>query len=387
MKSETDIKKEKVRKPMTDLEKPAIQPLRLKKLLQKMVDIYSPSGKEQDITDFLKVYMRRNGLLVKEQPVDDDRCNLVVMPRKTESPLVFVGHIDTVSAYDFENFGYMEDRDVVSGLGTADMKGGCAAMIEAFIALKEKTGTENPFAMAMVVGEEENGDGAEQFLKTYHFPWAIIGEPTDLVPCLSCFGYIEIQLISQGRRMHASLAARHENAVEVILQKLLKLSRYMDENRHEVTYNIRDVFSSQTGFTVAERCEAWVDIHLPADVAAVDVVTEIEELMASDNPVNIRTDFKTVTIDAGYALPEKGPIPGAIRRVFDRMGMDWAPRSFPSHSDANQFWSSGIKPVILGPGKLENAHTQDEWVAFSGVCRAADIYLDIMLDLMADDRD
>ncbi len=370
---------------MTDAALPAIQPHRLKKLLGRMLDIYSPSGKEQDVADFIKGYLRRRGLPVKSQPVGEDRHNLLVVPEDDESLLVFVGHIDTVSAYDLENFGCEEDKDVISGLGAADMKGGCAAMIEAFTAFREITGVSPPFAMGLVVGEEETGDGAEQFLKTYHFPWAVIGEPTDLKPCFSSFGYIEMQLVAEGRRMHASLAARRENAVEAILHNMLKLSRYMEEKRPELIYNIRDLFSSQTGFTVAERCEAWIDVHLPPDAQAAEIVTELEEVLAPDVAAsgNIETYFRTVTIDAGYALPEKGPLSDAIRAVYGDYGMDPTSRSFRSHSDANQFWSSGVRPVILGPGKLENAHTEDEYISFDQVCRAAEIYLGIMLHLNA----
>ena len=39
-----------------------IQPQRLGKLLQRLVDIYSPSGKEGDILDFLKGYLKRRNL-------------------------------------------------------------------------------------------------------------------------------------------------------------------------------------------------------------------------------------------------------------------------------------------------------------------------------------
>ena len=55
--------------------------------------------------------------------------------------------------------------------------------------------------------------------------------------------------------------------------------------------------------------------------------------------------------------------------------MTWAPADFRSHSDANQLRAAGVKPLVLGPGQLEQAHTQDESVSFAQVRRAADLYL------------
>ena len=56
---------------------------------------------------------------------------------------------------------------------------------------------------------------------------------------------------------------------------------------------------------------------------------------------------------------------------------------FRSHSDANRLWAAGVKPVLLGPGKLERAHAPDECASFSQVCLAAQIYLDTILALIS----
>ena len=86
-----------------------VRPDRLKKLLREMVDIYSPSGKEQEIVDYTCDYLSRHGLPVTKQVVDEDRCNLLVLPEKNKDiELCFVGHLDTVSAYDLDDYGFHE---------------------------------------------------------------------------------------------------------------------------------------------------------------------------------------------------------------------------------------------------------------------------------------
>ena len=110
-----------------------IQPARLKALLKQMLDVYSPSGKEEEILDSVSTYLSGYGLHITRQEVDEHRSNLLVLPEDPEDvSLCFIGHLDTVSAYDLDEFGFREEGEAIYGLGSADMKSGCAAMIEAF---------------------------------------------------------------------------------------------------------------------------------------------------------------------------------------------------------------------------------------------------------------
>jgi len=357
-----------------------IRPVRLKQLLHRMVDIYSPSGKEEDLLDYLRGYLKRQGLTTVAQPVDEHRYNLLVPPAtEDEAELALIGHVDTVTAYDLERFGCSESGDLLGGLGTADMKGGCAAMIEAFVAAYESGLSAAPVALCLVVGEEESGDGAARLLKDHHFPWAIVGEPTNLICCLECFGYAEVQVAAAGRRLHPSMADPRRSAIQMLLAKLMRLAAHIEASRPGLIYNIRDLFSSPSGFAVPERCESWLDIHLPADADIGEILTEIEEICV-DAPGNSGTDleFRIESIDAGYRLPEKGPVVEALKSAFAKLKSPWQTGAFRSHSDANQIWAAGVKPVLLGPGMLEMAHTEDESISFAQVCRAAEIYLEVL---------
>lgn len=356
------------------------QPQRLVKLLQRLVDIYSPSGKEGDVLDFLKGYLKRRNIPVTVQAVDEDRYNIIVAPADTDIQLAFIGHIDTVAAPDLDNYSYSLQGDRIKGLGAADMKGGCAAMLEAYLTFREAGYTEAPIALCFVVGEEESGDGAEKLMKSYHFPWAIIGEPTDMVPCLQSYGYVEIQLLAGGIRQHASLAKRRHNAVEVMLQTILRLTHKLEAKYPQVTYNIRDLFSSRSGFAVPERCEAWLDLHVPPGMDIGEILLDMEEgaLSRKEGRHSIEMAYRSATIAAGYQIPEKAAVVDTIKAVFQARDLCWASDAFRSHSDANLIWASGVKPIILGPGQLEQAHSHDESVSLQQVCLAAEVYLDLM---------
>src|SRR6266496_4973060 len=104
----------------------AIDPERLKRTLLDLLDIYSPSGKEEDIQLYLEELLTRAGFTVQRQEVEAERYNLCVTMGQAEPKLYLVGHVDTVAAWDLEEFGPQESEGVIHGLGSADMKGGCA---------------------------------------------------------------------------------------------------------------------------------------------------------------------------------------------------------------------------------------------------------------------
>ncbi|OGF66893.1 MAG: peptidase M20 [Candidatus Fischerbacteria bacterium RBG_13_37_8] len=362
-------------------EKNQIDLKRLKRLLRHMIDIYSPSGKEEDLLDYLYAYLQRQGLPALRQRVDDNRYNLIVMPVTAEPQILLMGHLDTVAAYEYTHSGFQIKGDVISGLGAADMKGGCAAMIEAYVAAWQNTSGKLSAALALVVGEEENADGAAKFVEQYNIPWVIIGEPTDLQPCLGSYGYLEVQFLSEGRRMHASMANRGESAVHALLLLLTNIISYLEVKRTDVVVNIRDLESMRVGFAAPERCEAWLDIHVPPGIPLESIVAELDELscIATSSQNALKTTMRFSSIFSGYSLAETGPLIKTLKKIYKQHSLAWNPAPFPSHSDANFLWKSGFRPIILGPGSLEQAHTPDESISLSQIISATELYFDLCL--------
>lgn len=373
----------------TSSDRLSIQPKRLKDLLSSLLDIYSPSGKEEEILQFLETYLKAHGVSAIRQNVDEGRYNLVVMPPETDVSLALIAHVDTVPAYDYDRFGCEEQGDLILGLGAADMKSGCAAMIEAYLTLVENVSASPLVALVLVVGEEEDGDGSRKLVRDYHFPWALIGEPTNLRPCLGHYGYLELEITTWGKRMHASLARQGENPIENMLRFLLRLTRYIETDRPEIVYNIRDLSSSQTGFTVPDRCNAWVDLHLPPTAPTGEITVEIDELLVMERREHpdFKGSLRFTNIHPGYELPEKGTIVEALIEVYLRSSILWEPEDFRSHSDANLLWAAGVKPILMGPGHLEKAHAPDESVSFKQVREASQLYLDLLVSLSRDRND
>ncbi len=363
----------------------AIDPERLHRLLREMVDIYSPSGKEEDIQIYLEGILQQAGFAVRRQEVEEERYNLIVTLGWQEPQLYLVGHVDTITAWDLEEYWAREEEGGrLFGLGSADMKGGCAAMVETFLALAELPHDEQPpVGLALVVGEEENGDGSIAFLEEFQPPWVVIGEPTGLNACFAHYGYLETGFVTRGRRTHSSLPELGHNAVESMLRVLLYLGRdpLFDRSTSGVVYSIREMSSSRAGFVVPDRCEAWIDLHLPPATDPADIQSTIRQRTVEAAELITDLDFE-VSFDfaaRGYDLGTDSQLVRLLEKAYPAVGLPLRFDAFRSHSDGNLFFEAGVKPLILGPGALEVAHTPEEHIALDQVTAAAKIYAALCL--------
>jgi acetylornithine deacetylase len=361
-----------------------VQPERLKNLLKDLVNIYSPSGKEGEVLKYAEEYLKSQDLPISKQEVDENRFNLIVLPEKIdEMALCFVGHLDTITAHDLEDFGFREEGDTIFGLGTADMKAGCAAIIEAFTVLANKGGSFPPVGLALVVGEEEDSDGAKALVREFSFPWAVVGEPTNMVPCLGHYGYLEVLLRTRGKRAHSSMPELGHNAIETMLKLLLQLTAYIISSSHGLVYNIRQLSGFPGGFVVPDICEAYLDLHLLPN-SRIDVLkAELEQLVeaAGEGIPYLDAYLKFEETYSGYQISQERPLVKVLKEVYRKMSLPWEPQDFRSQSDGNVLWSAGVDPIILGPGRLETAHTAEESVSFYQVLQAAQLYLNFALSL------
>jgi acetylornithine deacetylase len=362
---------------------PAIDAARLRRILLDLLDIYSPSGKEEDIQLYLEDLLASAGFSVERQAVEEERYNLLVTMGAGKPSFYLVGHVDTVPAWDLEDLGGKDGGEIIRGLGSADMKGGCAAIVEAWLTLAELPETERPTAgLLLVVGEEEKGDGSEVFLENHKPEWVLIAEPTSLSPCFAHFGYLEAGFVTRGRRIHSSLPELGHNAIESMLRVLLHLGKdpLFNRERSDIVYSIREMSSSMAGFVVPDRCEARIDLHLPPETSPTIPMEAMHRRADSARgliaELDLVLDFDFAS--SGYDLGTDNVMAQRLARIYQDLDLNLRFDAFRSHSDGNLFHQAGTKPIILGPGTLETAHTPDEQTRFSEVLSAAMIYAELL---------
>ncbi len=168
-----------------------------------------------------------------------------------------------------------------------------------------------------------------------------------------------------------------------MLKLLLHITEYAVAAPHGLVYNIRELSGFPGGFVVPDACEAWLDLHLPPN-SRIDILkTELEQLVktagAGIPDLNARLRFEET--HAGYQISPERPLVNKLKEIYKRMPLPWEPQDFRSHSDGNVLWAAGVDPIILGPGRLEAAHTPEESVSFQQVAQATQLYLNLALAL------
>jgi acetylornithine deacetylase len=347
------------------------------------VGVYSPSYSEGPAAEVFAAQLEGAGLAVERQPVPSGpgagpRANLLVRLGPQPPAMLWVGHMDTVEAVH----AFAQPRvegDILHGLGAADMKGGCAAMVEAVIALHQsRLPLLRGLCLALVVGEEEYGDGSLALVEAVQAPLVIVGEPTDLVPCTGHNGYMEYQFAVQGSRAHAAVPEFGANAIHAMLAWLLAVfdEFLAPDLAGRVVANPREIQGGSTMFVVPAACLAMLDVHSRPAVDPQAVAAAIErarQTALNDHPLCGLT--ATVTFSAqGYENPPDDPRLDPLWRALRRIGLPAEPEIFRSHSDAAIFQKAGALATVLGPGRLEFAHSPEEQVSLAQVAQAAQAY-------------
>lgn len=359
---------------------------RLIDLLTEAVEQYSPSYAEEPAMEVFASRLADAGISYMRQPLPDaggptgdHRANLIIEIGPQPAAMMWVGHVDTVPIIDEEEQRIHRDGDILHGLGTADMKSGCAAIVEALVALVESGARlQRGLIVALVVGEEEYGDGSEALLDWRTAPLTVIGEPTGLAPCVDHYGYYECRLTAQGTRAHAALPEMGASAIHAMLEWMRHILEAGTDHwlARGLTINPREIRGGAGLFMVAEQCEAAIDIHAPPGVDSNAIDGLIEEARAKALDTHPRCDlaYENLYWATGYANEPDDPLLAPLRRAFEANDMAWGPTAFRSHSDGSLFHQKGSVAVICGPGRLEVAHTRHEHVSLDETCRAARLY-------------
>lgn len=142
------------------------------RLLTKLLEIYSPSGREEEISSFLAKEMTHLGFHVQK----DNIGNVIGEVGQGKPVILLCGHMDTVSGY----IPVRVEDNKLYGRGAVDAKAALAAMIIASSTLA-KAGLSNKILVVGAVDEEGSGKGIKHLIKEGISPdYAIFGEPSGI---------------------------------------------------------------------------------------------------------------------------------------------------------------------------------------------------------------
>ena len=323
--------------------------------------------------------------------------------------VVFNGHVDVVPPGDLDGwpdrdpFTVREADDAYWGRGTADMKGGVAAVLGAVAALRSAgVRLRRPLAVHTVIGEEDGGLGGFATLRRGHTGEAcVIAEPTasEVVPANA--GSLTFRLTVPGSATHGSTRRRGVSAVEkfeVVHAALRRLEAERNAERDPLFAHLDLVAPLSVGMVRAGDWASTVPDRLVAEgrygvlpgeslVAArttfETAVTRAcdDDAWLSEHPV--RVEWPGGAFASGR-LPEGHPLLDQVRSaVADVTGTAPAVRGGPYGSDLRQYAAAGIPTLQYGPGQARHAHALDEHVRLADVAHCTRVYTLLALRLCA----
>jgi succinyl-diaminopimelate desuccinylase len=291
--------------------------------------------------------------------------------------LIVNGHLDVVPvnavAWSHDPFDPEVCDGKLFGRGSADMKGGVAAAICALEALERAGVAPGCNVVFHLVADEERGGryGTRALLEQglIRGDACLVPEPTDLQLCIAERGLMQARIRVEGRPAHGSRPRQGVSAIEHAAKLVLALhaADYGDIEHPLLgrpTANVGTIAGGTTFNTVAESCEIGLDRRLLP--GATPGTTEAGIRAAIDRAMvdGLRYDFEVDMFGEASEMPETDPwvdcVGGAVERATGaRPGVIGMSFTTDARFVRNQ---AGIPTVVCGPGAVEQAHANDEFV-------------------------
>ena len=360
--------------------------------------------KELKVAEFIKNLFENENITVETKLIEKNRPNIYGRINGTNDAinLMFNGHIDTIPGFnmDYEPFKPFIKDGILYGRGSADMKGGIAAMIAAMIAIKRQGLVLNKTVMfAGVIDEEERSKGTEQLIKdNITSNYVVIGEPTSLRVCIAHKGmeWIEVKFI--GKATHGSRPKEGKNAIYMASEFCKMIYEELEPDITKRTFdmlgngtiNVGRIFGGDDPNIVPDSCSVQIDRRwLPSETLEF-IHKEIEEYanaaakkFGGNYEIKAMREFTASMINAPYSISiDDELVQNALKITADITGNDLPPRDFPAWSDAGLLSNhNNAKCIVLGPGNINQAHANDEFCSTEEIVNASEIYFNLIKKL------
>src|ERR1041385_6936920 len=328
------------------------------RLARELIDIPSVTGEEFQIGTSIGDLLVRLGYHVQAQDIAAERSNIIAT---TEAPprIVLSTHMDTVPPFIESS----EDDEFIYGRGACDAKG----IIAAQIAAAEKLRAEGvkDIGLLFMVDEEVTSAGAKvanDHPLAASCEYLINGEPTDNQLAVGTKGSLQATISTTGRAAHSAYPEAGESAIEKLLDVLndIRLLDWPgDDVFGETTCNIGIVSGGTRANVIPDNAQATVQIRL-AD-SGFGIKEHLEYAVAGRAAI----DYKSV----------HDPI-----RLLTLDGFEQMVARFTTDIPYLSNWG---RALLIGPGSILGAHTDDEKVSKAELLNAVDLYANLVKSLLA----
>ena len=328
------------------------------RLTRELIDIPSVTGEEFEIGNSLAELLSRLGYHVELQDIADERANIIATTEATPR-VVLSTHIDTVPPF----IASREDDEFIYGRGACDAKGIIAAQVAAAENLRAAGVKE--IGLLFTVDEEVTSAGAKvanDHPAAASCEFLVNGEPTDNRLAVGTKGSLQVKINTEGRAAHSAYPEQGDSAIEKLLELLqgVRTTEWpVDEKFGATTCNIGVISGGARANVIPDQAQAILQIRLAKDAASIQQLLEAK--------INGRGSLDYTS----------------VHDPVDLMTVDGFETMLARFTTDIPYLSKWGKPLLIGPGSILVAHTQDECVAKSELLRAVEIYTDLVQRLLS----
>lgn len=365
-------------------------------LLQQMIGFKTVNepGDELPLAKFIKQKLDEIGV---ESVVDDlgnNRGNVIGRLRGSgeREALLFNGHLDTVPPGDIEwEHGAYSGKVVdgkIYGRGSADMKGGLAAMLIALKAVKRAGWKlKGDFIYSATAGEETVSIGAVKFVEDGGLDGVgaiIIGEPSSIGINIAEKGAFWIEITTYGKTAHGAFPEKGINAVvnmNALLSELISYKFKYDENEilGHPTMNISTIKGGVKTNVVPDKCSITIDMRTVPGMDHKEIVKDFEKIIEklSNEIDDFKADIKILNDRAAVETKANHPfVKLAEEIVKEEFGRDIKAQGVNFYTDASIFLPAKQIPCIFsGPGDASMAHQPNEHITIDSLMESVQFYI------------
>ncbi|PLW80211.1 hypothetical protein C0585_03605 [Candidatus Woesearchaeota archaeon] len=308
-------------------------------LAKKLIDISSVTGKEKEILLFIEKYLEDNKIDFERIYVSEDRWNIFAF--KGNSDILLSGHCDTVNSE--KHYKSYDKEGKLYGIGSSDMKGGLAGIINTFISLDDCN-------LLVTVGEESGFDGIKAFIDSEFckkIRYSIIAEPTDLTAIGKQFGLFGFDISSEGTQRHTSQFKKGNHCGHDLIIALNKAMKDFNEKFPKSIFSINVLEYGEKRNIIPDIATCKIDIR----ISPFDKILEIREFVLEE--------FKEFNTKFRYVLEPVSADEEFESHLFEKnIKLDMK----IGFTEMYFFNRVNIKTLIFGPGLVEQAHKKNEYL-------------------------
>jgi acetylornithine deacetylase len=333
------------------------------------------------VVEQLATWLEDLGFACELLPIDGnpDKVNLIATLGTGPGGLVLSGHTDTVpyddARWQSDPFKLTERDNKWYGLGATDMKGFFPVAIEAAREFAN-TPLQQPLIILATADEESSMSGARALaeLGRPKARYAVIGEPTGLVPIRMHKGIMMEEIRIQGQSGHSSNPALGNNAMETMHRAIADIMQFRTELQAQYqhagfdiqvpTLNLGCIHGGDNPNRICGHCEMQFDLRaLPGmdNEELRGLIRQRLQPLAEQSGSHIELQ----TLFGGVPAFEE-PATSAIVQAAEKLTGNSA-ESVAFATEAPFLQQLGMETIVMGPGSIDQAHQPDEFIALDQI--------------------